>query len=1589
MIVGYTLQKYTPTTKKTIVMAKRLLSAITAIIFAASIQAQDWSAVLTQGDGLPGVYNYTAEKDIYYTFGSQTFTPGMTVERIRLTVAETYSNENHNGDIYFALSELAVFDGDGNKIGYTATSNADHNSLATNFDGGGLYALSDGNVTTYFHSYWGGFGVGEYHHIEMTLERPTESFRLEWSTRAGQTTLMPMVVGITLGTEFQYTKQEEPLYLGDAVTTTEELAAERQLFVLKGNAAGQYTQDGITFTGNGPLYMQIPEEGNAEPNMKNALQLIHAGNGRYILYWPAAGKYLKNSVDKYNGSNGWQESTPYIEEAAHVKFTSIGDGNFEMQYDTSLGEVETTLFIGAEARTHVSSKMKTFDLEHKNYLEEGDYTKDYSLPIAFNWNIYKADIDETTAEAMSLQMSTIAQILLNDIVYEARIYLITYGDFNGYCNGEETALYQRVYDAEDLIVAADATFEQITSARSNLIAAFSQYMAVNLEKYKDEVESMLATSSFSEYPYKTGTYPASSRSVLESILATISDAQKNTTAYTASDFVALYAQIDSDIELFRSTIVTEDSEGTSNGGDDVDEQTEIVESEYVYLYLKNGGVEAYALEALDGDYYTEGDKIFFPIKDGDVEYYTQDEYDRCSTVAPEMPTLESFKFNNKYNPNLHIDAIADTISDDMHFSLNGIGKWLTASFTLSDERAIAYVDSIPQTSKVTRQDFTKPVTYRVCYPDSYRLVRVKTTRTHREQEEESNEGLVEIPLSADNMYTNKPSNSSEGLDKLLDGDPETIFHSTYGSANNATLNVNAYITIELPYAVQNIKIYYMCRQQSGYNPLEWEIYASQDGEEWTHVRTLNWQTDNMPTGGRGQEYTSPAIALGDSYSHIKILQTQGEYSKNHLAISELRLYEVAENEEENTGSGVREEITYKNVRLPLGNEYKVSIDWLTDRIATVPRIDIDIEGGEFVTSKDYYLKAKISINGYGVYENFEDSVQIKGRGNTSWSQSKKPYRLKFEEKVKPFGLTKGKSWVLLANAQKGSLMANAVAMKIGQMAGSQYANHIVPVELYMNGTYMGSYMFTEKVGMANNSVDIDEDLGYLLELDTYFDETYKFRTFYYDLPVNVKEPDLSEYDTSTADTRLNKIQRDMDALCGALYSGSDIEEHLDMDAYARFYLANDLVLNQEIGHPKSTFLFKENENDYNAKIKFGPIWDFDWGFGYENSSRYCYSGTTSSVIKTSMNGYSFLEDITSTEAFKKHYYKVWKEFLDNNSMDELMEYIDSYYTFAESSFQNNTTRWGSSYGFQTSDRDRMKEWLHARKEHIYNNLDKVDIEDILYTMNGDASSNNQLTIHDVALIAAYINGTEHETFSSANADCNGSGRIDAGDMTTAADLVMDSKAPSSQYWNSTPMALGEICTNDIEFELNNEHIVNLEMSTYTNEAYNAFQLDIVVPSGIFITDIKPGTSLSNYSFSYKRKSGDTYRVIAYSGENETFSSGTDDIAQITFSNSSVIAEDKRHINITNGYIIDSDYNELRINDHTIRFDQAMSIEETETGVLISGGECISVTALEPADITVYSTDGRRVHTVRCKNGTTHINVPAGIYIVNNEKVTVK
>ena len=68
---------------------------------------------------------------------------------------------------------------------------------------------------------------------------------------------------------------------------------------------------------------------------------------------------------------------------------------------------------------------------------------------------------------------------------------------------------------------------------------------------------------------------------------------------------------------------------------------------------------------------------------------------------------------------------------------------------------------------------------------------------------------------------------------------------------------------------------------------------------------------------------------------------------------------------------------------------------------------------------------------------------------------KKPFRFKFDKKQSPFGLAKGKSWVLLANFLSDAQLNNAIAMRTAQLVGASYANHMIPVELYINGSYRG------------------------------------------------------------------------------------------------------------------------------------------------------------------------------------------------------------------------------------------------------------------------------------------------------------------------------------------------------------------------------------------------------------------------------------------------------------------------------------------------------------------------------------------------------
>lgn len=370
-------------------------------------------------------------------------------------------------------------------------------------------------------------------------------------------------------------------------------------------------------------------------------------------------------------------------------------------------------------------------------------------------------------------------------------------------------------------------------------------------------------------------------------------------------------------------------------------------------------------------------------------------------------------------------------------------------------------------------------------------------------------------------------------------------------------------------------------------------------------------------------------------------------------------------------------------------QYTVTVKWVSD----VPHIYIVTTGNAPIVSKDDYLTATIKIEGNSAFKDFNGTTRIKGRGNSTWNYPKKPYRLKLDAKAALLGLAEEKDWVLLANYIDPTLMLNAVAMKTGQLLEIPYTNHIIPVDLTVNGTYMGSYSFTEQVAVAKNRVNI-EDGGTLFELDSYYDEPWKFKSTAYNLPVMIKYPDLTTQD------QLNTIKTDFQLMENAISSPSfpnnNYADYIDINILADVLIVYTLTDNQELNHPKSTYMYKPK----NGKYTMGPLWDFDWAYGYEGSYKH-FSKYTSPLLPATRTspGTSFFSKLLSDPKVKSLFKQKWAAF-KSNKLPQLLSYIDEYATTLEPSKTRDYTKWNTGSGNFKLDVASLKTWLQNRASYI-------------------------------------------------------------------------------------------------------------------------------------------------------------------------------------------------------------------------------------------------------------------------------------------------
>lgn len=454
----------------------------------------------------------------------------------------------------------------------------------------------------------------------------------------------------------------------------------------------------------------------------------------------------------------------------------------------------------------------------------------------------------------------------------------------------------------------------------------------------------------------------------------------------------------------------------------------------------------------------------------------------------------------------------------------------------------------------------------------------------------------------------------------------------------------------------------------------------------------------------------------------------------------------------------------------------------TSYSGTLPVMFINTENSQPITSKEEYIFAYYYIDNMGNEEfdnvGSEDAPQpleIRGRGNYTWNDfDKKPYRLKLDSKTSLLGMKRNKHWALMANADDylGGLR-NTVGYELSRRLGLAWTPAQQPVEVVLNGDYIGLYMLTETIRVEPDRVNVTLQAdyetspfvvsgGWLVEIDNYQEEE-QVRT--------VEGNGQNIFSTYKSPEHLSDEQRTyltglINATNAAIYvsdkSNNSWENYIDPDTLACFYIVQELLDDTESFHG-SCFWHKENGN--NAKIMFGPVWDFGNAY-HRTPNRFIYDRPAFTQ--------TWIGEIAKFPHFQEIVLKHWNRFVLFH-YDEIDGFIDDFIDQIQQAAMSDAARW-PQYGNSDiiNDRETFKSFFHNKYQWLASQWGEP--EKVL----GDVNLDGAVTAADITALYDILLGTiSPDDQLIALADVNSDGTLTAADVTLLYDILLGTYQPET------------------------------------------------------------------------------------------------------------------------------------------------------------------------------------------------------------------
>ena len=340
------------------------------------------------------------------------------------------------------------------------------------------------------------------------------------------------------------------------------------------------------------------------------------------------------------------------------------------------------------------------------------------------------------------------------------------------------------------------------------------------------------------------------------------------------------------------------------------------------------------------------------------------------------------------------------------------------------------------------------------------------------------------------------------------------------------------------------------------------------------------------------------------------------------------------------------------------------------------------------------------------FNNYDGLIGIEIRGSSSQMFPKKGYSIETRKtdgsnnNVSLLGMPSENDWVLHGPYSDKSLIRNMLCYTL---AGNimEYAPRGRYCELMINGEYMGVYVLMEKIKRDKNRVDVAELTpqdnsgdrltgGYILKIDKTtgsaadgwispfkpIPNQEQFTYFQYDDP----QPDEI---TQAQKTYIQQFIRNVEesiASPGYNHPVSGYRKYVDTESLMDYIIMNELSKNPD-AYRLSTFFYKDRDSR-GGKLKFGPVWDYNLGFGNVN---YCTNWNPEGLVIKEFNQvcsfdywviHFWWDKFMKDPQFQSDLKTRWNSLRQNQLSDQRIEFVvDSLTQLLASAQVRNFQRW--------------------------------------------------------------------------------------------------------------------------------------------------------------------------------------------------------------------------------------------------------------------------------------------------------------------------